>query len=230
MMGMKQMIYMGEQTRITYKDVSEQMKEDSKKGNEKRNTELHLSGIAVCGMKYGYEVENQINIPFRQSMLMGLAFENELYYKVRKLDKTYLHNYPIKLNVWNFNPKYAQAIQGNPDYISLYKNHIIEVKTSHGETYKDIYARQLKAYMMAYEIVFGKKAYGSLWDYDKNTDTVIETEFTPNDITQTDRELISDSFDAYFNKEYSELLPNSLCKFCKNKDCPGNPKYLEVVE
>lgn len=215
---------------ITLLEVKENMEANSKIQSERRYKELHLSGIAICGLKYAYEVDNNINVPFRDSMKMGLAFEDGLYWEVKKLNKTYLHNYPLYLNVQSFYPSVAQFIAGTPDYISFYEKHIIEVKTSHGSAYEDIYIRQLKAYMIGFYLLTGLYPIGSLWNYNKGTDKLTEKNILPEQITTEDWDLIAMNFDGYFTNTYHPIMKNSLCKFCKNTRCPGNPKHIDIVD
>lgn len=206
---------------------------DIKKSNQwfsehKRNKEVHLSGVAICGFKYRFEQENKIIADYSTKYIFGSAVEKYLYEQIKRRDNSYIAHFGVSLLT-----RYGFTIEGSTDVCSLKENHIIEIKTSGSDKYKDIYVRQLKAYMIAYLKTYERMPIGSLWLYNTITGAISDTQvkITSNDIAEFDKNIVS-----YADGVYIEGIENSLCTFCKNIECPANKmpvnlrkKYLDSL-
>jgi hypothetical protein len=205
---------------------------DIKKSNQwfsehKRNQQVHMSGVAICGFKYRFEQENKIIADYSTKYIFGSAVEKYLYEQIKRRDNSYIAHFGVSLLT-----RYGFTIAGSTDVCSLKENHIIEIKTSGSDKYIDIYIRQLKAYMIAYLKTYDRLPVGSLWLYNSITGAISESQITisDKDIAEFDKNIVS-----YADGVYIEGIENSLCTFCKNIECPANKmpvnlrkKYLDT--
>ena len=200
--------------KLTISDLVNTFNESQEKNQNDRMEKLHLSQLAICGFKYRHELETNKKIPFSWKFLRGIVIENAIWNSIRKTDNTYVHNPTIQI---------ADNITGSPDFISIDKSHIIELKSSKNEKYKDIYERQLKAYMWFYTLQENKEFSGSLWMYNTIYDTMNSIGEYEH-LTQNDINIIKNSIESFTDNEYKEGIENSLCAFCDNLECPVNKK------
>lgn len=205
--------------RLKFSDVVSRLRLDNERMNEYRATGKHLSGFAVCGFKYRYEQDNNIQIPFRMKFTLGKAFENAIATAVRRIDKSYVQNDLVIIE------QYGEEITGSMDLVSYKHHHIIEIKTATSAKYEDIYIRQLKAYMISYERLMHKTPLGSLWIYNTMNDTIKEIDIV---LTKQDRDDFARQVISYVQNGYTAGIESSACSFCENVDCQMNPRYNEA--
>ncbi len=200
--------------KLTISDLITTLNKDQDKNQIEREQKLHLSQLDICGYKYRYELDNDIKYPFNWKYLRGNAIEFAIWLQVKNADNTYEHNPKIEI---------GDNITGSPDFISIDKSHIIELKSSKNEKYKEIYERQLKAYMFVYTMQTGKQYSGSLWMYNTIKDSLYSIgEY--DKLTENDILTFKNSVESFTDNEYKEGIENSLCTFCDNIECPVNKK------
>lgn len=196
---------------ITPRDIYLNKQDEQVKQQKERNTEyLHLSQLAICGYKYRYELEHNLGFKFRWSYMRGLAIENAIWREIQKINSTYETQYDIVVK------NGETEIRGHPDFFSESEKHIIELKTSKSRKYKDIYERQLWAYMIFSGI---PDVVGSLWFYDMKYDTLTETKRF-KELKPAQFETVKNSIESFTDNEYKPGIENSLCGFCPNENCP----------
>lgn len=199
--------------KLTISDIVTSLNQDQKTNQDERQQKLHLSQLAICGYKYRYELDNNINIPFNWRFLRGNAIEYMLWWKIKDMkDNSYIHN-PI-LEV-------TDNITGSPDFISHEKRHIIELKSSRTDNSKEVYERQLKAYMFFYSQPENKNYTGSIWLYNTLKDSVYSIgEY--ESLTQDDIKIIKNSIESFTDNEYKEGIESKACEWCENFKCKMN--------
>lgn len=193
---------------ITLTQLINNMEEYSKNNNTVRNGELHLSELSICGLKYYDKIKFNKMIPFNINFYLGNAFE---YLIVRELKK--LFGDDVKTQ-YELKYKYEDLeFKGHCDIYLESSNIIYELKTSMSRgNYKDIYLRQLKAYLIA-----NNSSKGYLWIYkpfEKKYEEVIV-----NEITQADINIFNSNLKAFKTGKYVMDIENSLCHFCDVKYC-----------
>lgn len=200
------------QHKLTIDDLITNLNKDQDKNQIEREQNLHLSSLAICGYKYRYELDNDITYPFSWKFLRGNAIEFAMWLQVKKTDNTYEHNPKIEV---------GSNITGSPDFISMDRAHIIELKSSKTDKHKEIYERQLKAYMFFYSMKYQKQFTGSLWLYNTIYDSVNSiAEY--DKLTDKDLILIKNSIEAFTDNEYKEGIESVSCKWCENFKCKMN--------
>ena len=176
----------------------------------------HLSDVAICGLKYKYVKENKLVSPYTLKYMRGTAIEDKIYYATFRFDSSYQHHVLLTYTYKGI------TFYGAPDFVSFRYNHIIEFKTTKQPgAYTDIYMRQLKAYMIAYEDNTGIKPSGTLWEYNIYNDNVVEIDAAVSD---TDRAALEASVEAYITGVFTPGLQNSICAWCENITCPIRAK------
>ena len=172
----------------------------------------HLSDVAICGLKYKYVRENNIISTYSLKYMRGTAIEDKIYYATFRYDSSYQHHVLLTYS------SHDLIFYGAPDFVSFRYNHIIEFKTTKQPgAYTDIYMRQLKAYMIAYEDNTGIKPSGTLWEYNIYNDAISEIDAV---VTDGDRAALEAGVEAYTTGVFTEGLRNSICAWCENITCP----------
>ncbi len=200
---------------IRLNELIEDMKQSKNKYYANTTSQVHLSNVAICGFKYRYEKENNISVPYSTKYMFGLGIEDYLVNQIKRRDNSYISHFLVNLHI-----EPDVNIVGSTDVCSLKYNHIIEIKTSSSDKYKDIYLRQLKAYMVAYKENFDRDCTGSLWIYNTfsgNLEEIFINEITAKDITE-----LALNIGAYRHNQYYNGIENSLCGLCVNVECPAN--------
>ena len=193
---------------ISMKTLLEIMEENSKKNNIARNSDNHLSEVAICGLKYKDKVVNHKEIPFQVKYYLGNAFEFLIVNELKKIYGTDIETQKV------VHYKYQDLeFVGHCDVYIKSSNIIYELKTSmsYGD-YEDIYLRQLKAYLIA-----NNSSKGYLWIYKP-----IKKEYKEiiiDEITDADRENFYSNLKAYTENRYVQDIENSLCHFCDVSYC-----------
>ena len=204
---------------ITFDKLMEKMEEDSKINNSVRNKNLHLSELAICGFKYRHKLDNNLFIPFKLEYYVGNSFEFTLVNQLRKMTNI-VTQYEIPFNNENL------SFIGHTDAYDINNDIIYELKSSFSSygNYFDIYERQLKAYMIANDIEFGKKSKGILWYF--NFNTKLKKEFIFESYNKNDSDNLSANLIAFKENRYFDGIENSLCEFCKNLNCKMRGKKV----
>lgn len=207
--------------KITISDLVTQLNLEQTKNQDERQQKLHLSQLAICGYKYRYELDNNKKMMFSWKFLRGNAIESLIWWTMRDIkDNSYIHNPRIEI---------SGNITGSPDFISHKTRHIIELKSSKSDKYKDIYERQLKAYMFLYSTLKNKNYTGSLWMYNTIKDSLYSIgEYET--LSDNDIKIIKNSIESFTDNEYKEGIENSLCDFCINSCCKMNKNNKNKTE
>lgn len=194
-------------------------------GYKKSNDKLNMSTLSICGYKYRYELDNDISFSYTLNYELGNGFE---YVIIKNLSKyaNIIPQYKIEINLEKY------KIIGKTDAYDVDTNTIYEIKfTLSYSSFKDIYLRQLKAYMI------NKKANGILWIYQPlvNKNDIKEEIIKYSALTQEDNIIYELNIKAFLNNTYYEGIENSLCGLCQNINCPifkkiKNDKSKEMMK
>ena len=194
-------------------DVLDEFINDNLLSTGLRNKNIHMSQIAMCGFKYRYEYDNDIKIDYSFNYEMGNAFEKIITYKLKKINPNIITQYEVKY-------KYEDLdIIGHTDAFDFRNNVIYELKSSfaYKTDYSDIYLRQLKAYMIANTVLYGKTM-GILWIYKPLIRKF--NEITVSEANNDDYNNFISNIVAFRENQYIDGIENSLCSLCKNVKCP----------
>ena len=190
-------------------DVKANFEEINLKQTKNYNKDLHLSKVAICGYKYRYELDHNITYPFNWRYIIGESFE-----------KTYLEllgnpeNYEFQKKVVLYSHKYKFV--GHIDAFDKINNTILELKFSYSNELKDIYVRQIIAYMIALNVYKGKVI---VYGYKQNEVKEYDIEFNGERA-----ENLLKNLSAFTENRYISGIENYLCNYCVNVDCPMNKK------
>lgn len=207
---------------IRLNELIEDIRQSTERYHANTTQEEHLSSMAICGLKYRYEKDNNISVPYSTKYMFGLSVESYLVKQIQRRDNSYISHFLVSIH-----RKPNVNVVGSTDVCSLKHNHIIEIKTSSSDKYKDIYLRQLKAYMISYEEIYNRKCTGSIWQY--NTFSGKLTEYTVDVLTSKDYDELSFNLEAFTTNSYISGIQNSLCGLCVNFNCPANQNdYLKL--
>lgn len=172
----------------------------------------HMSNVAICGYKYRWELENGIKYPYSWKYMIGNAFENSFMYYLskemeieRQKEITFLHN--------------GNTYKGHVDAYLPSLDMILELKATNSPIPKDIYYRQIKAYMIAGNIPNGRLI---IYDYIHN-----KMYENPVHVNKNDIELFTNNITAFENNDYVLGIENYLCQYCCNTDCIMHGKVVK---
>ena len=201
---------------ISIADITKKIEEEQIRNSELRFKNLHLSELAICGLKYRHSYDNRITIPFKWLFEIGNAFEYALFRKMKSIDNSLISQYPVYLSSEDIN-----AV-GHLDAYSVKHNVVYEFKASKSDSYMDIYLRQIKAYM-----IVGNISSGKLFKYNIYNDKLSEFEVILDKSDEVDFNI---NINAFLNNEYIKGIENSLCSFCENLNCPANKNIKGVFK
>ena len=194
-------------------DIYNEYEKRNSDSNKERNKELHLSQMAICGFKYRYELDTNKQIPFNWKFELGNAFEWSF---VSKLEKIHKISKQLEIKTTLKMDGKELLLTGHVDAYDYDLDMPLELKLTTSDFVKDIYRRQLTAYM-----ILLKKQHGKLIIYNLIHNKINEYDEI---LEQNDVELLEKNLNAFSHKKYIPGIENYLCKFCDNPDCVMSKK------
>ena len=190
-------------------EIISMFEKDQEMDQDQRIREIHLSQLAMCGFKYRYELDNNIRYPFNWKFLIGKNFENAVLNTLKRKFKVDFQKL-VTYEVFDTQNNKIMNFIGHID--AVIDNIPIEIKYSNSDIIKDIYRRQLTAYMIA-----GYYKHGIILIYNYIRNNLNEYNIY---LTESDYELLDKNVQAFVENHYVKGIENYLCKFCSNVECP----------
>lgn len=188
------------------KKIYEEFDKENFVSNENRNRNYHISQLSMCGLKYRYELDHNVRYPFNWKYLVGNSFEFQYMSKLKKIYPDVELQKEIKYTDGDGN-RFVGHLDGYIPSLDM----VLELKATNGSEMKDIYERQVKAYMYIGKFKNGKVI---IYNYIKNVITEYDI-----DITDVDLDILSANITAFTTGSYMRGIENYLCRFCQNSEC-----------
>lgn len=195
--------------KILVDEIYKEYDKNNQNKNKERNKTLHVSQLAICGFKYRYELDNNVIYPFNWKYELGNSFEYSFVSQLSSIHKI-AKQLEVKTTI-RMNDGLEKILTGHIDAFDYDNDEPIEIKLTTSDFVKDIYKRQLTAYMFLLS-----KPNGKLIIYNLIHNKINEYDVK---LTKDDIELFYKNVNAFIDNKYISGIENYLCKFCENSGC-----------